>query len=257
VDDRARSRPTITVTLQAPAATADPERARARNDRYLEAVERAGGRPLPLDETAGDEARRDALAAMDGLLLSGGGDLHPRLYGQAVQGTDRIEAGRDALEQAAWQEARARGLPVLGICRGLQAINVFSGGSLVQHLDGHRPAAGSEEPRRHPLRVVGGSRLARILHPTHPGGGVLRVNSSHHQAVRPADLAPTLLASGLSPHPEGELVEALESTEPDAFVIGVQCHPERTESTPPEFGRLFEVFVDACRRAAVDRPTQL
>lgn len=246
--------PTILVTLQAAATAAEPERAGARNARYLAAIERAGGRPLPIDETASEDERGRALAAMDGLLLSGGVDLHPTLYGQGLEGSDRIERGRDLLEQACWQEARSRRLPVLGICRGFQAINVFAGGRLVQHVEGHQPKADAAKPLLHPLRLMGGSRLARILRPTNPGGGVLRVNSYHHQAVRPADLAPSLVVSGLSPHPGGDLVEALESADADDFLIGLQCHPERTESSPPEFERLFEVFVDASRRAAVDRP---
>ncbi len=99
----------------------------------------------------------------------------------------------------------------------------------------------------HPLRLAAGSRLARILRPTDPVSGVLTVNSSHHQGVRRANMAPGYFVAGTSPHPEGELVEALESADPNHVVIGVQCHPERTESTPREFARLWTVFVDACR----------
>jgi putative glutamine amidotransferase len=77
----------------------------------------------------------------------------------------------------------------------------------------------------------------------------LTVNSYHHQAVRPEDLAATLIAAGSAPHADGDLVEAVESVDPGRFVVGVQCHPERTESTPEEFERLFEAFVDAARGA--------
>jgi putative glutamine amidotransferase len=100
--------------------------------------------------------------------------------------------------------------------------------------------------------VSPGTRLARILFPTNARGGVLEVNSSHHQAVRPADLAPGLVPSATASSPAGEIVEALE-TRAGRFVMGVQCHPERTESTPPAFERLFSVFVDACRGAATTR----
>lgn len=241
-------RPRICITVQAPERAADPRVALERNDRYVEAIRAAGGEPVAIDETANPELRAEAVSAMDGLLLAGGGDLHPSSYGQSVEGSRNIEPGRDALEQAAWEAARARRIPVLGICRGFQAINVFSGGRLVQDLAGHaaRPGGG---PLRHPLRLVPSSRLARILRPTAPLG-VIQVNSSHHQGVRQSDLAPSLVAAGTSPHPDGELVEAVESADPGHFVIGVQCHPERADSSPPEFTRLFRVFVDAARGSA-------
>ena len=109
----------------------------------------------------------------------------PARYGGTERGSTAIEPARDALEAEAWAVAQRRGLPVLGICRGFQAINVFSGGSLLQHVDGHLgPAFGKGAAMVHPVRVAPGTRLARILFPTNAGGGVLRVNSYHHQAVR-------------------------------------------------------------------------
>ncbi|MGH2406993.1 MAG: gamma-glutamyl-gamma-aminobutyrate hydrolase family protein [Candidatus Limnocylindrales bacterium] len=241
--------PTIVVTVQAPGMSNDPAVAKRKNGRYAEQVEAAGGRPVVLDETAGPEQRADAFAAMDGLLLSGGADLDPALYGQAPAGSVDIEPGRDALELAAWLAARERSLPVLGVCRGVQAINVFAGGSLIQHLDGHTSAAWpSRDVKLHPLRISPASRMARILRPNDPGGVVLSVNSYHHQGFRADQLAPGLVASGSAPHPEGELVEAIESSGSGQLLLGVQCHPERTESTPPEFARLWAFFVDACRR---------
>ena len=187
---------------------------------------------------------------MDGLLLSGGGDLDPALYDEAPGPVEDVDPARDALELEAWRAARARNVPVLGICRGFQAINVFAGGKLLQHVDGHRGRPYPDgPPHMHPLRLQPGSRLARILHPTGPAG-VLRVNSYHHQGLRREDVAPGFVASGLSRHPGGELVEAIESASPMDFVLGVQCHPERTEWTPPEFVRLWTVFVDASRGSA-------
>ena len=105
--------------------------------------------------------------------------------------------------------------------------------------------------RRHELRLVPGTRLARILAPA-SGTGRLVVNSSHHQAVRPADLGPGLVAAGFAWSPLGEIVEALEAAG-ERFVVGVQCHPERTETTPAAFERLWRVFVDACRGSAAAR----
>ena len=91
-----------------------------------------------------------------------------------------------------------------------------------------------------------GTQLARILFPANVGGGVLTVNCYHHQAVRPSDLAPAFVACGMSPSAAGTLVEAFEAPA-GPFRMGVQCHPERTESTPRQFERLFAFFVDACR----------
>ena len=121
---------------------------------------------------------------MDGLLLSGGADVDPARYGQAVDGAHGMERERDVLEAAAWEAAEARGLPVFGICRGFQAMNVFAGGRLRQHVDGHAgPGWGHGDALTHPLRTAPGTRLTRILYPANVGGGVLTVNSYHHQGV--------------------------------------------------------------------------
>jgi putative glutamine amidotransferase len=243
-------RPRIVVTVQSPARAKDEEVAWRKNDRYFEGVQRAGGEPIALDETSSAAERRRAFASMDGLLLSGGADLDPALYGQGPHPTTAVEPARDALELEAWRAARERNLPVLGICRGFQAINVFSGGSLLQDLDGHTsPAYPAPEAHSHELRLDPACRLARILGSDEPAAE-LEVNTYHHQAVRPEDLAPGLRAAGLSPHEDGELVEALETADPDAWIIGVQSHPERTEFTPPIFERLWRAFVAAAESSA-------
>ena len=242
--------PRIVITVAVAARQPEPELAARRNALYAAAIARHGGQPVVLDAATDEAARADALAAMDGLLISGGADLHPERYGRPDRGSQTVELDRDALEHEAWTAAQERGLPVLGICRGFQAINVFSGGTLLQHVDGHRgPRWGKGPALIHPLRVAPGSRLARILFPTNAGGGVVRVNSYHHQAVRGEDLAPGLVASGWSSSPAGDLVEALEAAD-GRFVFALQCHPEREESTPPAFERLFGVFVDAARGPA-------
>lgn len=254
---RSASAPRIVVTVQAPQHAADPDLARRKNARYLEELAAAGGEGLTLDETSTVAARRAAFEAMDGLLLTGGADLHPDRYGQPENGSREVEPGRDELEADAFVAARERGVPVLGICRGFQAINVFMGGSLLQHVDDHgSPAYLSGPARRHPLLLRPATRIARILRPSDPNGGVLSVNTYHHQAVRREDLAPGLVEAGFSRSPAGELVEAFEAEDRDAFIVGVQCHPERTESTPPEFARLWRVFVDACRGAVQPRAAE-
>lgn len=245
--------PTVVITVADPARSSDPALAARRNALYADSVTRHGGEAVLLSAAAGPAERRAAIDAMDGLLLSGGGDLDPARYGAPNGGSSEVDRSRDDLEAEAWAAADARGLPVLGICRGFQAINVFAGGRLLQDVRGHvGPRWGAGPALTHPLRVVPGTRLARVLFPTNVRGGVLDVNSYHHQAVRPADLAPTLAAAGTASSPVGELVEALE-TRSGRFVVGVQCHPERRESTPPSFERLFGVFVDACRGPAAAR----
>ncbi len=217
---------------------------------YERSMTRNGAHPVLLDALTEPDRRAQAFDAMDGLLLSGGADLDPARYGRSERGSTAVEHARDALEAEAWDVAQARGLPVLGICRGFQAINVFSGGGLLQHVDGHLGSAFGTGPAKvHPIRVAPGTRLARILFPTNAGGGVLRVNSYHHQAVRASDLAAGLVANAWSSSPAGDIIEGLEAAD-GRFVFGVQCHPERSESTPAAFERLFRVFADAARGPA-------
>ena len=185
---RCRRSPSIAITLGAPGVTGDPGTADRKNNRYREAILRAGGTPVGIDEHATNAERAAVFATMDGLLLSGGADIDPARYGRETTRAVDIQPGRDQLEAEAWAAANERALPILGICRGLQAINVFSGGTLVQHIDGHEsPAYGSGPVICHPVRVRPGTRLAGILGGAKPGAVVLSVNSYHHQAVRPAD----------------------------------------------------------------------
>lgn len=238
--------PRIVVTVAVPADQPEPAIAAEKNRLYADSVARHGAAPIVLDATTSPAEREAAFALMDGLLLTGGADVDPALYDHPVAGSVAIERARDILEREAWLAAEAREAPVLGICRGFQAINVFAGGTLLQHVDDHASASWGHGPaKRHPLRLETGSRLARILAPT-KATSVLSVNSYHHQAVRPSDLAPGFVASAWAPSPAGELIEAFEAID-GRFVAGVQCHPERTESTPAEFERLFAFFVDACR----------
>ncbi len=180
---------------------------------------------------------------MDGLLLSGGADIDPARYGQGVEGSTGIERPRDRLEAAALDAADSRRVPVLGICRGFQAINVFRGGTLLQDVAGHAgPGYGSGTAWTHELRVDPASRLGSLL----GQASATEVNTYHHQGVQPADLAPGLVATAWADSPAGVLIEGLEDPG-DRFVVGVQCHPERTESTPPAFEALWRAFVDASR----------
>lgn len=186
---------------------------------YVDAVVRAGGVPVLLPPV-GDAY--DVLAAgMDGLLLSGGADIDPARYGEAPHAeTDSPRAERDAFEFGLLQSALDSGLPVLGVCRGFELLNVAFGGSLVQHLPDavghprHRPAPAEYGVSR--ISLAAGSRVAGLLGPE------VKVRCYHHQAV--GRLADGLTAVGWA---DDGTVEALELPG-ERFVLGVQWHPEET-----------------------------
>ena len=224
----------------------DPDLAARKNDLYAQAVVRHGGRLLILDGAATERERAEAFAAMDGLLLTGGTDIDPARYGRPNTGSVDVEPDRDALEADAWAAASDRGLPVFGICRGFQAINVFAGGTLIQDVPGHAgPGWGTGPARMHPIRIEPDGILATAL-----ANGTETVNTYHHQGVTAADLAPGLRATAWASSAAGDIVEALELPG-DRFVVGVQCHPERTEFSPPAFERLWSAFVAAAAGRAV------
>jgi putative glutamine amidotransferase len=245
-------RPRIVVTLTNPERTTDAAVARVKNARYLEAVERAGGAAVAVDDATPADRLRTALTSMDGLLISGGPDLDPALYGEQVNGSHAPDPGRDAVDIAAFRAAEAADAPVLGICRGLQAINVFSGGSLVQHVEGHEslpyPAAAGSA---HAMTLQSGTLLWSV----NGGASELVVNTYHHQAITPERLAPGLRATASATSPIGDLVEALESRDPGRWLVGVQCHPERLESSPAVLERLWTAFVAAAAAHAARRST--
>jgi putative glutamine amidotransferase len=196
---------------------------------YVRAVERAGGRPLLVPPST--DAVEETLDVLDGLILSGGADLDPGLYGQEPHAeTDPVDEERDGAELALLRGALERDLPVLAICRGSQVMNVAFGGDLVQHLpdvlgdDRHRETPGTFA--EHEVQLDGGSRLGRVLGPT------AAVKSHHHQGLgRIGDgLAATARA-------EDGTVEGLE--EPSRrFAVGVLWHPEAGEDA-----RLFAELV--------------
>ncbi|HEY3523697.1 MAG TPA: gamma-glutamyl-gamma-aminobutyrate hydrolase family protein [Candidatus Limnocylindrales bacterium] len=238
-----RIRPLVLVTAPVHSRGSDPGYLARRTQLYLQAIRRAGGDARTIDETSGRDERRAAFAAMDALLLSGGGDIDPARYGRAVDGSREIERGRDELEEQAWAAAENRNVPVLGICRGLQAVNAFSGGTLTQHVDDHAGLAwGRGIAATHPIRIDTRTRVGGLLAAGGFHGG--DVNTFHHQAVAAADLGPGLVPVAWADSPVGPVVEILEGSA-GRWVAAVQCHPERTDSTPPAFERLFASFVEA------------
>ncbi len=203
---------------------------RARAE-YLAALRGAGLDVIALDPH--DAVPED----FDALCLTGGGDIEPSRYGEpAAAETDDVDPARDALELRLLRDALDRDIPVLGICRGFQLINVAKGGSLVQHVDGHSRSQGAV--RSHEAVPAAGSLLAGAT-----SDRAQVVNSSHHQAVTDAVLAP-----GLVPTVRIDgLVEAFEDPAHRWFVA-VQWHPERTAEVSAEATRIFRSFADAASR---------
>ena len=196
---------------------------------YVRAVERAGGRALLVPPSS--DGVEETLDALDGLILSGGADLDPSLYGQdAHEATDPVDEERDGAELALLRGALERDLPVLAICRGSQVMNVALGGDLVQHLpdvlgdDRHRETPGTFA--EHEVQIDGESRLGRVL------GARAAVKSHHHQGL--GRIGDGLTAAA---HAEDGTVEALE--EPTRrFAVGVLWHPEAGDDA-----RLFAELV--------------
>lgn len=215
--------------------------------RYVRAIEELGGIPLILPLVANRTARTRLLKDIDGLLLTGSGpDLPPTLYGERQRYKFRVvSARRSTFELDMVHLARRADLPVLGICGGMQAMNVACGGSLFQDIPSqivkplqHRQTT-SATHLSHVVTVTSGSLLRRILRTMS-----LRVNSSHHQSVK--SVAPSLIASAVAP--DG-IVEAIESPT-HRFFLGIQWHPEFLFDRHPLHRKLFEALLRAASRRA-------
>lgn len=210
---------------------------------YVESVKRAGGEPVEV--LAGIEQPEHILARVDALLLTGGADVDPGLYGEAPHPTfESAEAGRDHFEMALSRAALTRGTPLLAICRGMQVLNVAMGGTLIQDIPSQISGALAHsvpEPRfaiAHEVWVARGSRLSALLADHMEDGETCHVNSRHHQAVKSA--APGFEVTATSP--DG-VIEAMEKPG-SAFCIAVQWHPENFWRTG-EFRALFEGLIEA------------
>jgi putative glutamine amidotransferase len=212
---------------------------------YTEALRRAGAVVVivpPQPENAAD-----VVESLDGILLAGGDDYDPAAYGEERHGScETMDPRRQENELALAKAARERGIPTLGICLGLQSMNVAAGGTLIQDIASALEteidhASEPSDRHRHEVLVENGTKLAKIL-----GGGEHNVNSSHHQAV--GRVANGLHISALAP--DG-IVEALEDVS-QGFYIGVQWHPE---DMPEETDALtlFRAFVEAAKKRADSR----
>ena len=216
----------------------------SRLDDYVASVERTGARARVLEVS---ESPRGLLKEIDGVLLTGGGDVDPAFYGEERhESVEDAEPGRDEFEIDLARRAMAADVPLLAICRGSQVLNVAAGGSLVQDI----PSAVDTELRHsvaepknadcHDIAIAPGSRLASALGAAVAASCTCRVNSRHHQSV--GRLGTGLVASATAGDGVVEAIEAPAST----FCLGVQWHPENFWQSG-EFHPLFDAFVAAAR----------
>jgi putative glutamine amidotransferase len=218
---------------------------------YLRAVEAAGGIPVPIPLQGSRETQTRLLATCSAILLPGSpADVDPARYGQPVaKECAAKDAPREAVDDLLFENAFSTGKPVLGICYGLQSLNVWRHGSLIQdlphaeqgegkHVD-HQP--GREVQEAHALVLAGNSRLSRVLGRVEHAKTDLQVNSSHHQAIdRPGEGLAVVATS-----PIDGVIEAVEGTDPKQFVVAVQWHPERSYESSAASRALFAAFLDA------------
>lgn len=221
-----------------------PERAYV-NSAYLHAIEEAGGIPVLLPPQLSATARETLWRRLDGLVLTGGGDIEPARFGETAHPrTTLVSAERDALELELVDRAMRDDVPLFAICRGLQVVNVALGGTLHQHIPdalGETVQHSQTEERHvatHPVKLLTeGTRLGEIL-----GSPELAVNSFHHQAVR--TLGRGLRDVAWAPD---QVIEALEHEDRRRFMVAVQWHPEHLVEHDVVARALFTAIVEAAR----------
>jgi len=215
---------------------------------YTRGVERAGGVPVIIPLLEGIDPARGLMESLDGLVLTGGPDLDPATFNEEPHPKlGRISPERDFIELAITRMALELGMPILGICRGIQVLNVAAGGSIIQDIPSQVGSAikhYQDAPRWHPTHGIRlrESRFARFM-----GRSEIRVNTFHHQSVR--DVAPGFVVTAEA---SDGIIEAIESKE-HPFAVGLQFHPEGMWARDPLFERPFQALVEAAaarRRAA-------
>jgi len=188
-----------------------------------------------------DGSTEDLMLGVGGLLLSGGPDVDPALYGATPDPDAGLDVCRslDDLELRVLGYALEHDLPVLAICRGMQLLNVAFGGQLIQDLSGHQEEHPGADPTpcQHLMYLAPGAKAAAVI----GSAGFFRVNSLHHQGLGEAQRSPRLMSTAYSV--DDGLIEGLESPQ-HSWVIGLQCHPERQDEVPRSFSNLFAAFLD-------------
>ena len=208
------------------------------NKTYLDAVWYGGGLPVVLSYDTDPSKLAEYAALFDGFLFSGGVDVDPVKYGEEKQfDSVEIDSVRDEFEEALFKAVYPTGKPILGICRGIQSINVWLGGTLHQHIDGHRQDVPGVE-RTHPIQITEGSLFHTLC-----GKNEVMVNTFHHQVIK--TLAPALTADAVST--DGYVEVAHE--EGHRFLLAVQFHPEFYcgKDDDDHSAAVFTAFVNACR----------
>jgi putative glutamine amidotransferase len=212
------------------------------NNAYVTALESAGLIPLVVPPLASNEAADAILSRVDGLLLTGGEDVEPSLYGQPrTHGCGPSNVERDRTEIALIKAAEKTRTPILAICRGPQVLNVALGGTLFQDIPSEVPGAldhnakENRAARVHDVEIDAGTRIAEAIGETH-----ISVNSLHHQSVR--DIAPSLHVTARA---TDGIIEGVESNTDDWWVMGVQWHPEEMTDSPESWDRgIFRAFAE-------------
>lgn len=207
---------------------------------YLHAVESEGGEPVVIPSNATPHEVARLVTSCEAVLLPGSpADVDPQKFGAEKHSrTAPADAARDNLDELLLQDAHNLHKPILGICYGLQSLNVWRTGTLVQHIENTaiNHSIGRAAEFAHDVQIAPGSRLASAL-----GAGTVRVNSSHHQAAE-------LPGDGLkivAQCPDDGVIEGLEGTSPDHFVLAVQWHPERTYDSDEPSKQIFREFLRA------------
>jgi putative glutamine amidotransferase len=233
----------------------DPEYAQRAIPQYERAIERAGGEAvrIPLDRTPADVMK--LIEHCDAVLLPGSkADVDPSKFGAVRHPkTEAADPKRDTVDELLLQDAYNMRKPILGICYGLQMLNVYRSGTLLQHIDSAvNHAAGRTVPIAHEVEIDPAAKLAEIVEwnvdsnigDALPGKLRIPVNSSHHQS---ADLIGDGLRIGAR-CPSDRIIEALEGTSPDHFVLAVQWHPERSFDDDEHSRAIFRALVEAAKQ---------
>jgi putative glutamine amidotransferase len=235
------------IAIPVPHST-DSEYAERALPQYVHAVEIAGGEPvrIPLDQSAANVMK--LIEGCDAVVLPGSkADIDPPKYDAPRDArTAPADPARDTVDDLLLRDAYNLRKPILGICYGLQSLNVFRGGTLLQHIASPvNHEAGKEVPIAHTVEVDAGSRLSQIaVSPLKERHASVAVNSSHHQSAEEIGDGLRVVARC----PDDGIIEALEGTSLDHFVLAVQWHPERSVEDDEGSRAIFRALIDAARR---------